>query len=417
MAAGVRPFGVRRCFLPINFRVILTGTGGGMQRTARRFGVLTFVFLTISLAAAYSHEVETPEISAPPGPFLSTAAADQQIASALSTVVGTGTPAGLSTSAARMSSESVRAQFWLPTAPEEPRTVVIKDGQSLWDIAAAWGVSVETIAAANNLPNVDLVRPGQKLLIPTADDPQARAKLAALAAKAVTKVQPKTQAAVAGTPTRAPRAQTKPASGSLVVTLGEGQTLWSLARAHGTSVDALVEANGLADANRIRAGRRLVIPGHPAASAPSRATTARVGAQRVGEAFTKASSTAVRIARGFLWPARGQLTSRFGWRRWRHHDGIDIAAPYGSPIYAARPGRVIYAGWYFAYGRAVIVDHGDGLQTLYGHASELLVRTGETVNQGELIARVGSSGRATGPHVHFEVRVNGKAVNPMRYMN
>ena len=388
-----------------------------MQRSARRFGVLTFVFLTASFAAAYSHEVETPEISAPPSPFLETAAADHQTASVLSAVVDAVTPAGLSASAARMSSESVRAQFWLPTAPEAPRTVAIKDGQSLWDIAAGWGVSIETIAAANNLTNVDLVKPGQTLLIPTADDPQARAKLAALAVKAVTKAQPKTQAAPPGTQTRAPRARTKPASGSLVVTLGEGQTLWSLARAHGVSVDSLVEANGLADANRIRAGRRLVIPGRPAASQPTRVTTARVGAQRVEEAFTKASSAAVRIARGFLWPARGQLTSRFGWRRWRHHDGIDIAAPYGSPIYAARPGRVVFAGWYFAYGRAVIVDHGDGLQTLYGHASQLLVRTGETVNQGELIARVGSSGRATGPHVHFEVRVNGKAVNPMNYMN
>src|SRR5574341_96075 len=162
-----------------------------MQRSARRFGVLTFVFLTASFAAAYSHEVETPEISAPPSPFLETAAADHQTASVLSAVVDAVTPAGLSASAARMSSESVRAQFWLPTAPEGPRTVTIKDGQSLWDIAAGWGVSIETIAAANNLTNVDLVKPGQTLLIPTADDPQARAKLAALAVKAVTKAQPK----------------------------------------------------------------------------------------------------------------------------------------------------------------------------------------------------------------------------------
>jgi murein DD-endopeptidase MepM/ murein hydrolase activator NlpD len=307
-----------------------------------------------------------------------------------------------------MSSESVRAQFWLPAAPAETRTVVVRDGQSLWNIASAWGVSVETIAAANGLANVDLVRPGQKLLIPVADDPAARAELAALAAKAAAKAQPKPQTVSS---TRTPRARAKPTGNSLVVTLGEGQTLWSLSRAHGVSVEAIVEANGLPDADHIRAGRRLVIPGR-AASVPSRVTTARVGA-----AFTKASSAAVRIARGFLWPARGRLTSRFGWRRWRHHDGIDIAAPYGSPIYAARPGRVIFAGWYFAYGRAVIVDHGDGVQTLYGHASQLLVRPGETVNQGQLIARVGSSGRATGPHVHFEVRVNGRAVNPMKYMD
>jgi murein DD-endopeptidase MepM/ murein hydrolase activator NlpD len=193
--------------------------------------------------------------------------------------------------------------------------------------------------------------------------------------------------------------------------------VWSLARTHGTSVDAIVAANGLRDAARVRAGTRLVIPGRTVASRPSRVSTVRVGAQRASDAFTKASTGAVRIARGFLWPARGQLTSRFGWRRWRHHDGLDIAAPYGSPIYAARPGRVIFAGWYHAYGRAVIIDHGDGVQTLYGHASRLLVQTGDRVSQGELIARVGSSGRSTGPHLHFEVRVKGQPVNPMRYMN
>jgi murein DD-endopeptidase MepM/ murein hydrolase activator NlpD len=388
-----------------------------MKRTAIRLGVLTLVLLTVSFAVAHSHEVETPEVSAPPSPFLDAAAADQQGSSVLSEIVDAATPAGLSTSAARMSSESVRAQFWVPTAPARARTVVVQDGQALWDIASAWGVSVETIAAANDLANADLVKPGQKLLIPVADDPAAHAKLAALAAKAVVKAQAKPQAASAQAPVRTPRARVKPTGSSLIVTLGEGQTLWSLSRAHGVSVEAIADANGLADSNQVRAGRRLVIPGRTAASAPSRMTTVRIGAQRAGEAFTKASSAAVRIARGFLWPARGQLTSRFGWRRWRHHDGIDIAAPYGSPIYAARPGRVIFAGWYYAYGRAVIVDHGDGVQTLYGHASKLLVSTGDTVSQGQLIARVGATGRATGPHVHFEVRVNGRAVNPMKYMN
>jgi murein DD-endopeptidase MepM/ murein hydrolase activator NlpD len=386
-----------------------------MQRTARRFGVLTLVLLTTGFTAAYSHEVTTPEVTAPPSPFLEAAAADQQSSSILTAIVDAATPAGLSTTAAMMSSESVRARLWFPTAPAESRTAVVRDGQSLWDIAAAWGVSVETIAAANDLANADLVRPGQKLLIPVADDPEARAKLAALSARAVVKAQPKSRGSSAGNGVRP--AGAKATGGSLVVTLGEGQTLWSLARAHGVSVDAIVEANGLADASRVRAGRQLVIPGRTAAAGSGRVTTARTSAQRAEEVFTKASSAAVRMARGFLWPARGQLTSRFGWRRWRHHDGIDIAAPYGSPIYAARPGRVIFAGWYYAYGRAVIIDHGDGVQTLYGHASQLLVSTGAAVGQGQLIARVGASGRATGPHVHFEVRVNGKVVNPMKYMN
>lgn len=322
-----------------------------------------------------------------------------------------------------MSSEAARVQFWRPVTPTAARTVVVREGQSLWDIASAWGVSIQTIAAVNGLANVEFVKPGQRLLIPVATDPGAPAKLAAQAAKAVAMQQAAARRKVRVTSSKAsakaPRGQSRTsAARPLAVTLGEGQTLWSLARAHGTSVDAIVEANGLRDADRVRAGTRLVIPGRTAASRPSRVTTARVSAQRAGEAFTKAASTtAVRIARGFLWPARGQITSRFGWRRSRQHTGLDIAAPYGSPIFASRPGRVIFAGWYYDYGRAVIVDHGGGVQTLYGHASTLLVQTGQTIAQGELIARVGTSGRTTGPHVHFEVRVNGKAVNPMKYMN
>jgi murein DD-endopeptidase MepM/ murein hydrolase activator NlpD len=412
-------------------------------------------------------------------PFLQSAAADQQVSTAISSLAESGAPAGLPSSAARMSSEAVRAQLWRPAPPEAARAVVVREGQSLWDIAAAWGISVQTIAAANGLANAELVRPGQRLLIPVASDPDAPAKLAEQAAEAViaakaartatparsgrttpsptgsptvvlnegqtlwslarahgvsvasileandlgdaTRIRAGTRLvipghAVAPQPSRVTAARTQSGQKPLTVTLGEGQTLWSLARAHGTTVEAIVAANGLGDANRVRAGRRLIIPGRTASQA-ARVATTRAATQRAGEAFMKASTTAVRIARGFLWPARGQLTSRFGWRRWRHHDGIDIAAPYGSPIYAARPGRVVFAGWYYAYGRAVIVDHGNGVQTLYGHASKLLVRTGETVSQGQLIARVGASGRATGPHVHFEVRVNGRAVNPMKYMD
>ena len=402
-----------------------------MQRTAGRFGVLTLILLGFGFAAAQAEVVTPltlPQPVAQTDPFIEVASADRQASSALTTVVEATTPSGLTNSAAMMSSEAVRFQYWRPATPAEARTVVVRDGQSLWDIASAWGVSVQTIATANDLTNVDRVTPGQRLLIPATTDPGAPAKLAkaaaakAAAVKAVASkpavAQPKARVAASNVPPKAPTQARRSGAKSLTVTLGEGQTLWSLARAHGVSVGAIVEANGLRDANRVRAGSRLLIPGRSAVSRPSRVAAARGSAERAGEAFTKAASTtAIRIARGFLWPARGQLTSRFGWRRVRHHDGIDIAAPYGSPIYAARPVRVIFAGWYYAYGRAVIVDHGDGVQTLYGHASQLLVRTGQTVGQGELIARVGASGRATGPHVHFEVRVNGKAVNPMRYMD
>ena len=396
-----------------------------MSRSARRFGLLTFVVLAFGLVAAQAHEVAeqgpVQDLGALTQSFLEAAIADQQADAVIASVVEAAAPQALSTSAARMVSEPARAQVWRAPDSSGSRTVTVRDGQTLWDIAVAWGITVETIAAANNLPDVNVVKPGQRLVIPTADDPAARAKVAANAATSVAAARAaaraKSAAVTSAAQRRAARTPGRSAANSVAVTLREGQTLWSLARAHGVSVDAIVAANGLKSADRVRAGTRLVIPGRTTAARPSRATSVRASAQRAGDAFTKASTSAVRIARGFLWPARGQLTSRFGWRRWRHHDGIDIAAPYGSPVYAARPGRVVFAGWYYAYGRAVIIDHGDGVQTLYGHASALLVQTGAPVGQGQLIARVGTSGRSTGPHLHFEVRHKGRPVNPMRYMN
>ena len=112
------------------------------------------------------------------------------------------------------------------------------------------------------------------------------------------------------------------------------------------------------------------------------------------------------------WPAAGRVTSEYG-RRWgRLHAGIDIAAPSGTPIGAAIAGTVIYSGWQSGYGNVVIVSHGGGLSTLYGHQSRLGVSLGEAVGSGQIIGYVGSTGHSTGPHVHFETRYGGVARNP-----
>lgn len=122
---------------------------------------------------------------------------------------------------------------------------------------------------------------------------------------------------------------------------------------------------------------------------------------------------------GLIRPASGRLSSGFGMRthpisgRRKLHAGIDIAAPTGTPIYAAAPGVVISSGWRGGYGNAVVIDHGGGLSTLYGHCSRLLVKSGQRVTQGQRIALIGSTGYSTGPHLHFETRVNGKPVNPL----
>lgn len=122
-------------------------------------------------------------------------------------------------------------------------------------------------------------------------------------------------------------------------------------------------------------------------------------------------------------PLVGPITSPFGnrWhpilKQWRMHTGTDYAAPTGTPIRAAESGIVTYAGWLGGYGKAVIIMHGRGISTLYGHMSEILVQSGQTVSQGQIIGRVGSTGLATGPHLHFEVRVDGEPRNPEDYLN
>ncbi len=123
----------------------------------------------------------------------------------------------------------------------------------------------------------------------------------------------------------------------------------------------------------------------------------------------------------FMWPLKGQITSYYGYRRHpifriiRFHTGVDIASRIGRPIPAADTGIVIYSGWWGGYGLATIVDHGQGFTTVYGHQSKSYVRKGDHVTKGQTIGLIGSTGYSTGPHLHFEIRINGKTVNPMKY--
>lgn len=123
-----------------------------------------------------------------------------------------------------------------------------------------------------------------------------------------------------------------------------------------------------------------------------------------------------RSASGFIWPASGGVSSGFGPRWGRMHTGIDIPVAYGSPVVAAKAGRVAIAEWYGGYGNLVVIDHGGGISTWYGHNSSFTVSAGQSVSQGQVIAKAGSTGHSTGPHVHFEVRINGNAVNPLNYL-
>ena len=131
---------------------------------------------------------------------------------------------------------------------------------------------------------------------------------------------------------------------------------------------------------------------------------------------SQASSSVVRSSSGLIWPVSGTVTSGFGWRWGRMHEGLDIAVPSGTPVVAAASGSVIYAGWMGGYGNLVVVDHGGGLSTAYAHNTSVAVGNGSSVGQGQTIAYAGSTGNSTGPHVHFEVRVNGSPVDPLGYL-
>jgi len=121
-------------------------------------------------------------------------------------------------------------------------------------------------------------------------------------------------------------------------------------------------------------------------------------------------------ASGLIWPIRGPITSGFGMRWGRMHTGIDIGGPIGMPIHAAKSGTIITASWLGGYGNAVVISHGGGFSTLYGHQSRIAVHDGESVSQGQIIGYVGSTGHSTGPHLHFETRVNGSPQNPRIYL-
>lgn len=151
----------------------------------------------------------------------------------------------------------------------------------------------------------------------------------------------------------------------------------------------------------------------------ARAAAAAAAAQSAGQG---SSYTWVQGTGQLGWPVSGEITSPYGyrvhpiWGTTIYHSGIDIGVDEGTPVHAADSGVIVWSGWMGGYGYAVVIDHGNGLSTLYGHNSELAVDEGQSVSKGQVVAYTGSTGNSTGPHVHFEVRENGDPVDPMGYL-
>lgn len=274
----------------------------------------------------------------------------------------------------------------VPVAAADVLTYVVQAGDTVWDIGARLNVGMYSVLWSNDLSEDDVVRPGQELHIP-----------------------PVPGVAYLVKPT---------------------DTLDGIAARFKVDPITVVDANGLRPGEPLPADRWIVVPGgelpivvrpeapvirpalpsqRPVAPAPPRVAPA------VRPAPAPAVPSAPAVATGRLqWPTRGSITTYYsGW-----HPGIDIAAPFGTPISVSDAGRVVYAGWdRNGYGNRIIVNHGNGFTTTYNHLSAFLVQVGQSVSKGQVIARMGSTGNSTGPHLHFEILRNGGYVNPLNALN
>jgi murein DD-endopeptidase MepM/ murein hydrolase activator NlpD len=224
----------------------------------------------------------------------------------------------------------------------------------------------------------------------------------------------------------------EPALAGVVHVVQRGETVWRIARAYGIDPGDLMETNGIADPRNVEIGAELFVPGatrvvdvppaagmEPTAAPPSNPTsTATATPTPTPNATSTPTSTrsSLSSAASLAWPLKGVLYGRYGVREGKRHDGIDIAAPEGTPVLAAAAGTVIYAGEQTGYGAIVILKHEGGLVTLYAHNARVLVEEGTRVRRGEPIARVGRTGKTSGPHLHFEVRDGTRPRNPLLFL-
>ncbi len=229
-----------------------------------------------------------------------------------------------------------------------------------------------------------------------------------------------TEVEQAKTQVKAARAKTKKLRATVqsethVISARTEQTRWVRSELLGARDQlATSKQQKLTDLSQLSAAERAEAEEIDALQASSAALTARIQAAQAQHAGGSVSSTP--SSAGLIWPASGPVTSPFGFRWGRMHEGIDIGASYGSAIHAAASGTVIYCGWESGYGNLVVIDHGGNLATAYGHQSSIAVTCGQQVSQGQVIGYVGSTGHSTGPHLHFEVRINGAPVDPLGYL-
>lgn len=191
-----------------------------------------------------------------------------------------------------------------------------------------------------------------------------------------------------------------PKKGGIYHKVSKGETLWRISKNYGVDIEAIVESNGLSDAGNVKVGQQIFIPTDVARPTP------------------KLEPSPVYAKEDFIWPVKGKIASSFGEKRGSTpNKGVDIQSRGGMVVAVSRSGRVIFSEEKVkGFGKTVIIDHGDGIQTVYSHNSEILVKIGEDVKQAQPIAKVGSTGRGNSPYLHFEIRKRHKPQNPFYYL-
>lgn len=242
----------------------------------------------------------------------------------------------------------------------------VEPGDSVSTIAEEYEISVNTILWENNLSAYSLIRPGQKLAI-------------------------------------------LPTTG-LTHQVLRGENLGAISKKYGVEEDKIISINGLDDSTKLTVGQKLIIPGgrkaiYVASSYNYTGLSAIVDLVR--------PPGAVPASNKMNWPTQGYRITQY--YSWRHH-GVDIANKAGTAIYAADAGTVESAGWVSGYGNTIVINHGGGKKTRYGHLSKFYVQKGQKVDKGDSIGAMGSTGWSTGPHLHFEVIINGVKYNPLNYI-
>lgn len=191
----------------------------------------------------------------------------------------------------------------------------------------------------------------------------------------------------------------------------KSETLAELSKRYDVGVQAIIEVNQLDNPHMISERQKIIIPN--ATELKKRPKPVSVLQDIQGARPGSSSHVAIsKTGRRLSWPSAGVVTSNYGRRWFRMHNGMDVAGPVGTTIKAVKEGRVVYSGWMGGYGYAIDIQHPNGLRTRYAHCSALKVSVGQSVARGQVIAAMGSTGHSTGPHLHFEVHQNGRAVDP-----